>query len=409
MKKNKKLIIVLASLIIILLVLVISFFTFGGVFLKIEYEKKNSPIEVPFNSDNFKYPDIKCTFFNENITGDNFKIVKDIDLKKIGNQTLEYECKKMNFKKTISIEYKIIDNIPPEIKLNGEESISLFVGDKYEDKGATANDNVDGEITEKIIVDNKVDSSKEGEYDVTYSITDSSGHTSTVKRSVVVKKKPAQSSSSSSSLGCGEAGVIYLTFDDGPNSNYTPVILDVLKKYNVKATFFVTSAGPDSIIKREFDEGHAIGLHSSSHAYEKIYVSSEAFWKDMNAVRDRVVNITGTKPNLLRFPGGVSNTVSKKYNKGIMTQLAKEVENNGYAYFDWNISSGDAGGTTDPNVEYKNVVNSLSKKRGNVILMHDIKKHTSQAIENIVKYGLDNGYSFKVLDSSVICHQRINN
>ena len=92
-----------------------------------------------------------------------------------------------------------------------------------------------------------------------------------------------------------------------------------------------------------------------------------------------------------------------------MTKLAKEVEENGYAYFDWNISSGDAGETTDPEVEYKNVINYLSKTRGNVILMHDIKKHTSLAIENIVKYGINNGYTFDVLNSSIICHQRINN
>ena len=185
--------------------------------------------------------------------------------------------------------------------------------------------------------------------------------------------------------------------------------MDVLKKYDVKATFFVTSAGPDELIKREYDEGHAVGLHSSTHDYAKIYVSSDAFWSDMNKVRDRVINITGQTPELLRFPGGVSNTVSRHYKTGIMTQLAKEVEDNGYAYFDWNISSGDAGETTDPDQEYKNVINSLSKTRGNVILMHDIKKHTSLAIENIVKYGLDHGYTFDVLNSSIICHQRINN
>ena len=87
----------------------------------------------------------------------------------------------------------------------------------------------------------------------------------------------------------------------------------------------------------------------------------------------------------------------------------KTHQDKGYAYFDWNISSGDAGGTTDPNVEYQNVISGLSKKKGNVILMHDIKKHTSQAIEKIVKYGLDNGYTFKVLTPDVVCHQRINN
>ncbi len=101
----------------------------------------------------------------------------------------------------------------------------------------------------------------------------------------------------------------------------------------------------------------------------------------------------------MRFPGGASNTVSKVS----MSQLANEALSKGYNYIDWNISSGDAGGTTDPNQECRNVTGSLSKSRGNVVLMHDIKKHTMNAIDCIVKYGVDNGYSFAKLDSSVVC------
>ncbi len=98
-----------------------------------------------------------------------------------------------------------------------------------------------------------------------------------------------------------------------------------------------------------------------------------------------------------------------------MTQLAKEVEENGYNFVDWNLDSGDAGQLKSPTFdgkvqeEIKNVTSSLSKSHGNVILMHDIKQTTANAIEEIVKYGLDNGYTFKVLDESVICRQRINN
>ena len=411
-RKVKKGIYIIGIIALLILLLVLAFFMFGSSFLSIKSSDTGKVIEVNYKDENFKYGEVKCSFMGNDISK-NVKRENEIDLSKIGEQEIKYTCKKYTFKKEIIVKYKVVDNVPPEIKLNGDVSLSIYVGDKYEDKGATATDNVDGDITDKIVVDGNVDTTKEGEYELVYKITDSSNLTSTVKRAITVKKKPVQatttSSSSSSSLGCGEAGVIYLTFDDGPNSTYTPVILDVLKKYGVKATFFVTSAGPDNLIKREYDEGHAVGLHSSSHDYAKIYKSSEAFWKDMNTVGDRVTRITGKKSTLLRFPGGVSNTVSRKYKSGIMTQLAKEVEAQGYAYFDWNISSGDAGGTTDPNVEYKNVINSLSKKRGNVILMHDIKKHTSLAIENIVKYGLDNGYTFKVLTNDVVCHQRINN
>ena len=98
-----------------------------------------------------------------------------------------------------------------------------------------------------------------------------------------------------------------------------------------------------------------------------------------------------------------------------MTQLAKEVEDNGYVYFDWNISSGDAGGLKSASFngkvseEISNVTRNLSKSRGNVILMHDIKQTTASAIEEIIKYGKNNGYKFEVLNKNIICHQRINN
>lgn len=408
MKNSKKGFYIVGIIVALVVLFTLLFFMFGGKLLKIEAVDNENVIEVNFKDDNFKYPKVDCEFL-----GSKVKATREgnVDLSKIGTQEIKYKCKKLTFEKEVSYKYNVIDNVPPEIKLNGDVEISLYVDDKYEEKGAVATDNVDGDITDKIVLEGEVNVKKEGTYELTYTITDSSNLTSSVKRSVVVKKKPVvqTTTGSSGSLGCGEAGVIYLTFDDGPNATYTPVILDVLKKYNVKATFFVTNNGPDSLIKREFEEGHAIGIHSATHDYAKIYKSSEAFWEDMNKVDARITKITGEKTTLLRFPGGVSNTVSKKYKKGIMTQLAKEVQNKGYAYFDWNVSSGDAGGTTDPTVEYKNVVNSLSKKKGNVVLMHDIKKHTSLAIENIIKYGLDNGYTFKVLTNDVVCHQKINN
>ena len=399
-RKLKKSVLIPVIIVSVLIVLSIIFLIVGNVSLKLSTEEVvNDKITV--NDSSFKYPTMKCTFLGKDISS-SIKISKDIDVTKLGHQTLEYSCSKLLFSKTYKIEFDVVDNEKPEIKLNGEENMSLYLGSTYEEKGATAEDNYDGDLTSKIEIEGNVDTSVLGEYKINYKVIDTAGNENVMIRNITVKEKPAP-------LSCGEPGVIYLTFDDGPNSVYTPVILDVLKKYDVKATFFVTSAGPDELIKREFDEGHAIGIHSSTHDYAKIYASSEAFWNDMNIVKDRVYNITGQYPTLLRFPGGVSNTVSKKYHKGIMTQLAKEVEDNGYAYFDWNLSSGDAGGTTDPEVEFKNVYTTLTKTKGNVILMHDIKKHTSLAIENIVKYGIENGYKFDVLNKDIICHQRINN
>ena len=410
-RKIKKAPIIIISIIVLLIILIVTFIIIGKQSIKIEIVKDINK-EINYKDENFIYPTLKCSIYGKDISKNNIKLIEDVNLAKLGEQKLKYKCSKWFFETEYEINVKVVDKVPPELTLNGDVELSLYVGDKYEEKGALASDNVDGDLTAKISVEPQVDTSKEGTIELVYSVTDSSGNTTTAKRSIKVNKKPDSnktSSGGSSSLGCGEAGVIYLTFDDGPSTSYTAHILDVLKKYDVKATFFVTGRESDALIKREFDEGHAVAVHTWTHDYGKIYKSSDAFWSDMQKVQNRIKKITGEDTKLFRFPGGSSNTVSRKYKSGIMTQLAKEMNEKGYAYFDWNISSGDAGGTTDPNVEYKNVVNSLSKKRGNVVLMHDIKKHTSDSIERMVKYGLDNGYTFKVLTGDVICHQRINN
>ena len=288
------------------------------------------------------------------------------------------------------------DKTAPEITLNGNETIYVTVGNKYNEQGAKAIDNCDDDLSDGIKTEGSVDTSNVGTYTIKYSVEDTSGNIGTKERKVVVQKAAQKLSSS---LGCGAAGTIYLTFDDGPNDSYTPTILNVLKKYGVKATFFVTRAGSDSLITREYNEGHAVAVHTWTHDYGSIYASSEAFWNDFNKVQERIKRLTGSETKLMRFPGGASNTVSKVP----MSTLANEALSKGYNYIDWNISSGDAGGTTDPNQECRNVTGSLSKSRGNVVLMHDIKKHTMNAIECIVKYGIDNGYTFAKLDSSVIC------
>ena len=408
-RKCKKVVFICSILIVLLSITLFSIYYFlGGNYLKLTSDNKDT-IEVMVGDNNYYKPKVTCTFFNKKVTSKNLKITKDIDSNKLGEQEVIYECKKSFFKKNVSVKYNVVDKIAPELEVDSKEKISIYVNDDYNEPTVKAIDNYDGDITDKIEKIGEVDNKKAGTYEIEYKVQDSSGNETSKKIIVEVKVRPIVSSNKSSNMSCGDAGVIYLTFDDGPNNYYTPVILDVLKKYNVKATFFVTSAGSDDLIKREFDEGHSVAIHTSSHAYNVIYASEEAFWNDMNIIKERIVRITGVEPTMMRFPGGSSNTVSRHYSVGIMGRLAEQIENKGYAYFDWNISSGDAGETTDPNVEYANVVNNLSKSRGNVVLMHDIKKHTSEAIESIVKYGIDNGYTFDVLNNGIVCHQRINN
>ena len=207
-----------------------------------------------------------------------------------------------------------------------------------------------------------------------------------------------------------DVNTIYLTFDDGPGP-YTGRLLDVLAKYNVKATFFVTGANSKYFdqIGRAYREGHSIGVHTYSHNYKSIYSSEDAFFQDFNAVEDLIYNQTGSYTQLCRFPGGSSNTVSN-FNPGIMTSLAASLTDMGYQYFDWNVSSGDAGETTDTDTVAKNIIDGCSGRRASVVLQHDIKDYSVNAVEQVIIWGLNNGYVFRALDvSSPHAHHSINN
>ncbi|MBQ9017003.1 polysaccharide deacetylase [Candidatus Saccharibacteria bacterium] len=204
--------------------------------------------------------------------------------------------------------------------------------------------------------------------------------------------------------------IIHLTFDDGPGP-YTAKLLDILKKHNVKATFFVTGAGDDALITREYNEGHAVGLHTYTHDYALVYSSVANFFADLYRVQDRVRDATGYTSTLIRFPGGSSNGVSAYYDGGIhiMSQLVGEVSARGFTYFDWNVSSGDAGGATSPDQVYQNVTDNL-KPTSSVVLQHDIKEFSVDAVERIIEYGQKNGYTFKKLDeTSFAAHHGVNN
>lgn len=301
---------------------------------------------------------------------------------------------------TTSIKRNIIyeDKEKPEITLNGDNIVYMFVGDTYQDSFVNVVDNCDSNLQDSVEVSNDVNTSEAGSYHVTYTVKDSSGNENSITRQVIVSEH-------------GKNGTIYLTFDDGPKNGTTNVILDILKEEGVKATFFVTNSGPDELIKRAYDEGHTIALHTASHSYSIVYASADSYFNDLNIVSERVKNITGVESKIIRFPGGSSNTVSRKYSSGIMSYLTSEVLKRGYRYYDWNVSSGDAvSGSPTASMIYDNVVSNLSKNRVNMVLMHDIKTYTRDALRDIIRYGKENGYVFdKITQDTEMITQRVNN
>lgn len=287
-----------------------------------------------------------------------------------------------------TIVYK--DVIAPVITLKGKKSITLNVGDSYKEPGFSAEDECDGDISKAVSVDGEVNTKKAGTYVVSYTVKDSSGNESTVERTIKVKK--------AIEVIPGDK-VVYLTFDDGPGP-YTERLLDILDKYNVKVTFFVTGMKPEyyDLIGEAYRRGHTIALHTYSHVYSKVYSSKEAYYKDLEKIKKVVVEQIGEEPTLVRFPGGTSNTTSRKYCKGIMTYLSKNIGKKGYQYCDWNVSSGDAGETTSEQGVFNNVINGISTKKHSIVLQHDIKSFSVEAVDDIIEWGLANGYTFKAMD-----------
>ncbi len=212
--------------------------------------------------------------------------------------------------------------------------------------------------------------------------------------------------------GSTKGKVAYLTFDDGPSVN-TLKILDILDEYDVKATFFVIyHSGMKKQYKAIAERGHTIALHSYTHDYSKIYKSEKAYFADLKKIHDYVEEITGVDSRIIRFPGGSSNTVSNKYNKGIMKKLKAEVTDKGYIYHDWNVSSTDAAGSNrKASVLLSHIKSDSGNKKTINVLMHDTGKSkltTVEALPSIIEYLREQGYSFEALteDSVVIQHGR---
>lgn len=304
---------------------------------------------------------------------------------------------------TRTIIYK--DVVPPKISLSGNTKIYLELGSSYSEPGYKATDDCDGDITSKVSVKGSVDTKTKGEYVIEYTVKDSYDNTTTVKRTVIVFEKQAQNVKNPGSK------VVYLTFDDGP-SQYTSKLLDILDKYGVKATFFVTNQYPSyrNMIGEIAKRGHTVAVHTYSHKYSEVYASEDAYFKDLKKMSDICEAQTGKTPTIIRFPGGSSNTISKNYCKGIMTQLTKAVTAKGYLYCDWNVDSNDAGGAKSSSKVAANVIDGIKGRNVSIVLQHDVYGYSVEAVEDIIAWGRANGYTFLAMDeTSPMTHHSVNN
>ena len=288
---------------------------------------------------------------------------------------------------------------PPVLKLT-KASAYVRAGEEFIDPGYTATDNVDGDVSANVIVSGILDTNIPGIYNITYTAIDSSLNQTSLNRTVYVyEPQPLERRTNPTDK------IVYLTFDDGP-SRYTEVLLDTLDRYNIAATFFVTNQFSDyqDSIGDAYSRGHTIALHTYSHNFAKVYASDVAYYEDLKYLSDVIENQTGIRPTILRFPGGSSNTISQRYSKGIMTRLTKSVVENGYQYCDWNVDSKDAGGALTPKEVAKNVIEGIQKQDVSIVLQHDTKLYSIEAVDEIICWGLLNGYTFLPMTETTQMH-----
>ena len=208
--------------------------------------------------------------------------------------------------------------------------------------------------------------------------------------------------------------IIYLTFDDGPSRYSTPKILDILKKNAVHATFFeLKPAKADyDLTQRVIDEGHTLAIHGYQHKYDQIYKSDLAYHKNLVKLQRLFYRQFGQWCTQTRFPGGSSNTISRHYSVGIMSRLVKKVHRWGFLYQDWNVSSGDAGGSNTPDEVFRMVTSGIQKGRSNVVLMHDFSGNdkTINALQRIIDWGKQHNFVFRGMSPSTVeIHHGVNN
>ncbi|OON90740.1 MAG: hypothetical protein ATN34_04525 [Epulopiscium sp. Nele67-Bin002] len=191
--------------------------------------------------------------------------------------------------------------------------------------------------------------------------------------------------------------IAYFTFDDGPSAGVTEAIMDELDRLNIKATFFVVGKemqDKEDLIKRMFDDGHGVGLHTYTHNYDKVYSSTSMFLEEMKQVNDYINEIMGRDMGIkyIRFPGGSSGRLNQ--------DMYDQIKAAGYNIFDWNVNIEDG---VKPNATVEELVEAgkecSNKMTEKIILAHCNLNNwnTVKAIEGLYNYYTELGYRFEAI------------
>lgn len=192
-----------------------------------------------------------------------------------------------------------------------------------------------------------------------------------------------------------DGGVVYLTFDGAPCEE-TAELLELLEESEAKATFFIVGKGEDNAeaLQAIAQAGHTLGIYSTGADYTTLYTSVESYLSDIDRVFAAIDGATGTKPTVLRFPGGSVNS----YNAAIYRELMAEVVRRGFVPCDWNLStnpSSDAATETAADAIRRVLASTEGLDRMVIQLSHDAE--TIDALPELLEALEEDDYRFAAL------------
>lgn len=192
--------------------------------------------------------------------------------------------------------------------------------------------------------------------------------------------------------------VAYLTFDDGPSLSATPKILDILKKNDIKATFFVIGKKVDEhpeLVKRAYDDGHFIANHTYNHNNALLYKSSNNFINEIKLTDEAISNAIGVdnySSHIFRFPNGFMAPAYKTQKKEAVSLLSSL----NYTFVDWNCLNNDSMGKFSSSQLLHNLEDSCKNKGSLIVLMHDTTdvSDSSSVLQESIDFLKSKGYRF---------------
>ena len=345
------------------------------------------------------------------------KVTNNIKNNKVGKYKVTY--KNILFKKYRTVE--IVDEVKPVITLI-DDNVTILLNEEYKEPGYKAQDEYDGDITDKVEIISGLKNNQVGTYKITYKVTDSSKNTTKISRVVNVVNtlyKDEYESIDNNMTGWYTSNrqdgsrpreseikkykdqnvyflghdkkVIYLTFDEGGNITYVKEIVDILNKHNIDATFFFSrnyiSNNPD-LMKKIINSGHSIGNHTVNHLSMPSLATKDKFdsyYSEIKETEIAFMQATG-KPmeKLFRYPMG-------EYSNRTMNIM----KSMGYKSIFWSVAYKDWDG--DYNKEYS--LNNMKKQlhNGAIYLIHPKCKGNYEALEDFINYATDLGYKFDLV------------